>query len=321
MGRAEWGRLQCCARVSRIACGGWHAPTSPSGASRSSRSSSSTRWSEDPAAALRQAVRDELTSLSGSALLDEHEGESLADTLARWTEALACDVLLILDQAEEYFLYHSEDSGFAEELPELVTRPGLRVRVLLSLREDALAKLDSFKGRIPNLFANYLRLDHLDRRAAREAIVKPIERYNELAGESIEIEPALVEAVLEQTAAGKVDLGEAGVGAARDESDEGRIEAPYLQLVMERLWEEERSAGSSQPAAGDTGASRGRRIDRPRASAACRRRALFRRERRGSRRLPVPRHTFRYEDRPRARRPRRVHVGRRANACCRCSRH
>jgi len=203
-------------------------------------------WSEDPAAALRQAVRDELTSLSGSALLDEREGESLAVTLARWTEALACDVLLILDQAEEYFLYHSEDSGFAEELPELVTRPGLRVRVLLSLREDALAKLDTFKGRIPNLFANYLRLDHLDRRAAHEAIVKPIERYNELAGESIEIEPALAEAVLEQTAAGKVDLGEAGVGAARDESDEGRIEAPYLQLVMERLWEEERSAGSSQ---------------------------------------------------------------------------
>ena len=106
-------------------------------------------WSEDPAAALRQAVRDELTSLFGSALLDERAGESLADTLARWTEALACDVLLILDQAEEYFLYHAEDSGFAEELPELVTRPGLRVRVLLSLREDALAKLDRFKGQDP----------------------------------------------------------------------------------------------------------------------------------------------------------------------------
>ena len=203
-------------------------------------------WSEDPVAALRQAVRDELTSLFGSALLHEREGESLADTLGRWTDALACDVLLVLDQAEEYFLYHAEDSGFAEELPELVTSPGLRARVLLSLREDALAKLDRFKGRIPNLFANYLRLDHLDRRAASDAIVKPIERYNELTGASIEIEPALVEAVLEQTAAGKVDLGEAGRGATRDEADEGRIEAPYLQLVMERIWEEERRAGSNR---------------------------------------------------------------------------
>jgi WD40 repeat protein len=203
-------------------------------------------WSDEPVAALLAAVRDELASLFGSALLDEAEGESLADTLARWTEALACDVLLILDQAEEYFLYHDEDAGFAEELPELVTRPGLRVRVLLSLREDALAKLDRFKGRIPSLFANYLRLDHLDRRAASDAIVKPLERYNELTGESIEIEPALVEAVLEQTVAGKVDLGEAGRGATRDEADEGRIEAPYLQLVMERIWEEERSAGSNR---------------------------------------------------------------------------
>ena len=108
------------------------------------------------------------------------EGEPLADTFGRWTEALACDLLLVLDQAEEYFLYHAEETGFARELPELVTRPGLRVRVLLALRDDALAKLDRFKGRIPNLFSNYLRLDHLDRASAREAVVRPVERYNEV---------------------------------------------------------------------------------------------------------------------------------------------
>ena len=158
----------------------------------------------------------------------------------------------MLDQAEEYFLYHAEETGFARELPELVTRPGLRVRVLLALRDDALAKLDRFKGRIPNLFANYLRLDHLDRSSARDAITKPVERYNEAhAAQSIEVEPALIEAVLDQTAAGKVDLGDAGRGLAAGESDEGRIEAPYLQLVLERVWEEERAAGSSLPARGD----------------------------------------------------------------------
>ena len=43
--------------------------------------------------------------------------------VGRWTEALACDLLLVLDQAEEYFLYHAEGIGFAHELPELVTRP------------------------------------------------------------------------------------------------------------------------------------------------------------------------------------------------------
>jgi WD40 repeat protein len=202
-------------------------------------------WSDEPVSGIREAVREELSALFGSALLDERDGESLADTLERWTDALACDVLLILDQAEEYFLYHAEASGFADELPELVTRPGLRVRALLALRDDALAKLDRFKGRIPSLFANYLRLDHLDRRSARDAIVKPVERYNDVAkGEPVEIEPALLEAVLSQTAAGKVDLSEGGRGLGPGETDESRIEAPYLQLVMERIWEEEGAQSS-----------------------------------------------------------------------------
>ncbi len=157
---------------------------------------------------------------------------------------LACDVLLLLDQAEEYFLYHSEQAGFAEELPELVTRPGLRVRVLLSIRDDALAKLDRFKARIPNLFANYVRLDHLDRRAARDAIVNPVERYSEATGRRVEIEPELIVAVLDQTAAGKVDLGDSGRGLGAGEEQEGRIEAPYLQLVLERIWDEEAESSS-----------------------------------------------------------------------------
>jgi WD40 repeat protein len=203
-------------------------------------------WSEDPVGSLRSAVREELAAQFGSALLDERDGESLAETFGRWSDALACDLLLILDQAEEHFLYHQGEGGFTTELPELVTRPGLRVRVLLSLRDDALSKLDRFKGRIPNLFANYLRLDHLDRRAARDAVEKPVDRYNELAGGSIEVEPELTGLVLDQTVAGQVDLGEAGRGLAADDVSAGRIEAAYLQLVLERLWEEEQAAGSSR---------------------------------------------------------------------------
>jgi len=203
-------------------------------------------WSDDdPGRSLLASVRQELAAQFGSALLDDREHESLADTLERWTGALACDLLLVLDQAEEYFEYHRGDSGFAVELPGLVTRRRLRVRVLLSLRDDALAKLDRFKGEIPNLFANYLRLDHLDRRSARDAIIKPVERYNDLTGESVEIEPALVESVLEQTAAGRVELSAAGVGVAESRAGRDRIEAAYLQLVLERIWIEERLGGST----------------------------------------------------------------------------
>jgi WD40 repeat protein len=203
-------------------------------------------WSDDPIASLRAAVRDELAAQFGTALLDERQDESLADALQRWTDTLACDLLLFLDQADEYFLYQDAQAGFAEELPELVTRSGLRVRVLLALRDDALAKLDRFKGRIPNLFSNYLRLDHLDAVSAHDAIVKPVQRWNELTGNDVDVEPGLIERVLDETAAGKVDLGESGRGLAVGQRTTGRIEAPYLQLVLERIWNEERAAGSSR---------------------------------------------------------------------------
>ena len=47
------------------------------------------------------------------------------------------------------------------------TTPNLRVNVLLSIREDAWAKLDRFEGRIPQLFANYVRVEHLEPRRPR----------------------------------------------------------------------------------------------------------------------------------------------------------
>jgi WD40 repeat protein len=161
------------------------------------------------------------------------------------------EAYVILDQFEEYFLYDGASGGegtLAEELPELLRRTERRVNVLISVREDALASLDAFKAPIPNVLANYLRLPHLDREGGRAAITGPLERWSELAGEeAITIEPELVEAVLDETAAGRVELGGVGVGADRAATNgggPGQIEAPILQLVMERIWEAERQAGS-----------------------------------------------------------------------------
>ena len=100
-------------------------------------------------------------------------------------------------------------------LAEVVTRPGLRVHVLLSVREDALSELDVFTGLIPNVFGNYLPLDRLDREAGTAAITGPVERMAELdAGPAVEIEPGLVEAVLDQTVVGRVALGGVALGGA-----------------------------------------------------------------------------------------------------------
>jgi WD40 repeat protein len=190
-------------------------------------------WAGDPRRGLGEAI--------DSAVGIESSG-SLAEKLAGASQAVGGDIYVILDQFEEYFLYH-ERGEFADELAAAIREPGLRANILLGLREDALAKLDAFKSRIPNLFANYLRLDHLDTEGGRAAILGPIERYNELAGETVEVEPELVDAVLDQVAAGEVDVGRSGRGGVEKNKD--RIEAPYLQLVLERLWQVERERGSS----------------------------------------------------------------------------
>lgn len=207
-------------------------------------------WRDDPVAGLIARVDDEVkrTLSPNHPITQSPRAVSLVDSLNTYAQRVGGDLYIILDQFEEYFLYHPDDSGegsFAYEFARVLNREDLRVNFLLAIREDALAKLDRFKGRIPNLFDNYLRMEHLDTDAAREAIIKPLDEYNRLYGNGsrVEIEPALVDAVLEQTRAGQVIVGEAGRGAVeRDSGDE--IETPYLQLVMTRLWDEEQRAGS-----------------------------------------------------------------------------
>src|SRR5262249_49361327 len=117
---------------------------------------------------------------------------------------------------------------------------------------DFYAKLDRFEGRIPTLYDNYFRIEHLDRKAAREALEKPVDEFNRLRLTSngpVTLEPALVDAVLKQVETGQVVIGEAGrgtVGSAKpQENAQARIETPFLQLVMTRLWDEEMAAQSS----------------------------------------------------------------------------
>ena len=199
-------------------------------------------WGGDPVAGLCAAMR----AAEG---LEPSAGEpALADTIAACTQRLGRDLVIILDQFEEYFVYHPQDDGtFAAEFPQAVNQTELAVSFLVSIREDALARLDRFKGRIPNLFGNYLRIDRLDRKAGRDAIVRPLEEHEDrvAADERMQIEPQLVEAVLDQVRVGNVELGQAGAGVIDGaRARESRIEAPYLQLVLTRLWEEESAADS-----------------------------------------------------------------------------
>ncbi len=110
----------------------------------------------------------------------------LVQQLKELTAGTRTQLLIILDQFEDYFLFHAEESDgetFASEFPHAVINPNLPVNFLISIREDWLSRLDLFTGYIPRLFDNRIRIEHLDRKAAAEAITRPVEKYNRTRAE------------------------------------------------------------------------------------------------------------------------------------------
>jgi CHASE2 domain-containing sensor protein len=198
-------------------------------------------WIGDPAAELWRLVVRALPTSEGG-----YRGElgerSLHGALGGLSRELNLEFLIVLDQFEQYLAAQPPDSGdrFGDELPRLVADRDLPLRLLLGLRDDALAGLDRFKGRIPELFDNYLRLDSLRPNAAREAIEGPIERWNSTAPVPVRLEDGLVDEVLRQLAA--LDVAPA---SAAPPPDDARIEPAHLQLVMARVWAVETAANST----------------------------------------------------------------------------
>jgi WD40 repeat protein len=178
----------------------------------------------------------------------------LTETLKAASNATDATLLVMLDQFEEYFLYRTkeaQDGYFAKELAACINQPGLRANFLISIREDAYSRLgDLFKSRIENVYGNYLHLENLGRECAQQAIERPVVSFNELHPYSVpvQIEPGLVDMVLDELGPSQFVLDGGGrgrvSGANGDRRPGGEIAAPYLQLVMKRLWETEAARGS-----------------------------------------------------------------------------
>jgi len=214
-------------------------------------------WRDDPLTGLIQQIGTDIASLyERRPQAPEAVSSTLAGALRMGIERVSGEeekgeLFVILDQFEEYFLYHSQEDGegtFAVDFPRAVNDPDLAVSFLISLRDDSLAKLDRFKGRIP--LSNRLCIEPLDEEAGSEAIRKPLHEYNRcqrLGQAPVGIEPELVQAVLDQVKTGQVLLSQEGRGAVVVRPGMpavGHIETPYLQLVMTRLWREEMASGS-----------------------------------------------------------------------------
>lgn len=189
-------------------------------------------WAGDPAAVLARRIADDAGVTDGDLQLDK--------AIERWCDERQGMLLLILDQFEEYLRLHPIPAvdAFDRLFPEVADRPDLPVHIIISLRDDALAELDRFEGRMSNLFDNYLRLPRMTPAAARQAIEQPIARVNEWRRDSglagVEIEDGVVGEVLAQLEDSHLWSHETGVGGGHDGA---AVEPAFLQLVMKRLWD------------------------------------------------------------------------------------
>jgi WD40 repeat protein len=208
-------------------------------------------WKDDPVEGLIDAVQVALRPFLGGQLEEPLPRGGLENALATAVDAVDARLLVILDQFEEYLLYRERapaEHDLVDQLAACLNDSRSRTHFLIAIRDDAYAGLgELFAGKIPNVFGNYLQLEPLDRRTARETIVRPLAHFNHLhPEEAVQAEPELIEAVLDQVRAGAVTLGseEPSEGRNGHRPDKDEIDAPYLQLVMARLWRHERKNGS-----------------------------------------------------------------------------
>jgi hypothetical protein len=183
---------------------------------------------------------------AAAAKLAAPKGTGLAASVAGWgrDREHKAPVILVLDQFEEFLLYHPKptETSFVQDLATVAADPDIEAHVLLSLREDSLASLDVLRAVIPGVLSSPVQLRPLDRTAAEQAIRKPVTKWSEDRfgdPQAIEVEPALIDALLDQ-----VRQSSPGTLSAEPSSNSvaNFVELPLLQLTLERLWEEEAKA-------------------------------------------------------------------------------
>src|SRR3954451_8151713 len=159
-----------------------------------------SRWSEAPLTSLIATMEAAARAVAPSPSKLELPASSFVDAVEALTEQLHARALVLLDQFEEYFLYRETQDPLgrlATELAECVNRPDCEANLLISIREDEYWRLgDPFRDHIANVYANNLRLEYLDATCARQAIERPVERYNARHETEYAVEDALVDAVL-----------------------------------------------------------------------------------------------------------------------------
>ena len=86
-------------------------------------------WREDPSAELRRLVTDAVDRSGPLQRLDSvSRGRTMADEIRFQSRRANRHLMIILDQFEEFFLYHASDHPFLDELAEAVNSSALNPR-------------------------------------------------------------------------------------------------------------------------------------------------------------------------------------------------
>jgi conflict system STAND superfamily ATPase len=169
-------------------------------------------------------------------------------------------LFFVFDQFEEYIYYHplkEKGERFDGELARAINDRSVPASFLICLREDGLGKLNRLRGGVPDLLGNIIKLEHLDENGALEAIKKPLRVFAERVGTTVELAPELVETLLRQVDADRLELDQVLDRNAQEirRLDVGaRYKVLALQAVLMRLWKT-----SVEPALADA-ARGGRKI-------------------------------------------------------------
>jgi WD40 repeat protein len=165
--------------------------------------------------------------------------------LMHCADAIQGRIFFIIDQFEEYFLYHppsESDNDFDEQPACAVNSLDVPVSFLISLREEGLSKLDRLLGRIPRLLSNMLRIEHLSRTGAHAAIEEPLTKTPE-----VEIDDNLIPELFKQLDPDLVGFDESNrPKPLSSKGDESRVNGSFLQIVLTRLWGEEIAKGAKR---------------------------------------------------------------------------
>lgn len=116
------------------------------------------QWGDAPVDALKSLV---LSSLPKGVSHNASSTSRLAEMVAQLHAELGLALVLVLDDFQEFLGRALDDEGvsrFTEEWVEAVLQPDLAVSFLIAMSESSRPRLDRFKGRIPGLDHNSLRL-------------------------------------------------------------------------------------------------------------------------------------------------------------------